>query len=185
MNDGLKHAGEGSHLQLKNADGEDFRAVQRLLEKALYRTCPQWLQSEVEDLVQEAMIKLMKMLEASDQPMQVNKTYIKRMAHSITIDEIRKRQRRPEQGTEAGGEAEQVADIERDESAQRDTANSISECISEQLPDRQRAVTLHLIGHTVAEIARMLDCKAKRAENMVYRGVKQLRECLQAKGVHP
>jgi RNA polymerase sigma-70 factor (ECF subfamily) len=46
-------------------------------------------------------------------------------------------------------------------------------------------VTLYLQGHTVPETARVLDWPAKRADNLVYRGLADLRQCLLAKGLRP
>ena len=47
------------------------------------------------------------------------------------------------------------------------------------------AVTLYLQGHSVPEAARVLDWPAKRTENLVYRGLADLRECLMKKGIQP
>jgi RNA polymerase sigma-70 factor, ECF subfamily len=46
-------------------------------------------------------------------------------------------------------------------------------------------VTLYLQGHTVPETARILGWDAKRAENLVYRGLADLRQCLMGKGHRP
>ena len=50
---------------------------------------------------------------------------------------------------------------------------------------RRLAVTLHLQGHTVPEAGSLLGWNAKRAENLVYRGLADLRDCLAGKGVRP
>ena len=51
--------------------------------------------------------------------------------------------------------------------------------------DRRLAVTLYLQGHTVPEAARILGWAAKRTENLVYRGLADLRQCLLGKGHTP
>jgi RNA polymerase sigma-70 factor (ECF subfamily) len=51
--------------------------------------------------------------------------------------------------------------------------------------DRRRAVMLYLQGHSVPEAARLLGWTAKRTENLVYRGLADLRHCLRAKGHTP
>lgn len=179
---------------------DDFARVQRQLLAAVRRVCPGWLDSDVDDLVQEAMIKLMRLKDSSaaegqqqgqdqkhgehDQGTQWSLSDIRKTAHSVVIDEIRKRQRRPEMGTEVGGEADLVSD-ETESPVPTDTQGTIEDCLAEQISARRRAVTLHLLGHTVTEVANYLECKAKQAENLVYRGIKQLRECLSAKGVYP
>ena len=44
---------------------------------------------------------------------------------------------------------------------------------------------LHLQGHSVPDAARLLGWPAKRTENLVYRGLADLRRCLIAKGHTP
>lgn len=54
------------------------------------------------------------------------------------------------------------------------------------LPEGQRrSVTLYLQGHSVPEIASMLEIDRKKAENQVYRGLAALREDLQSQGITP
>jgi DNA-directed RNA polymerase specialized sigma24 family protein len=52
------------------------------------------------------------------------------------------------------------------------------------LPDnRRRAVGLHLEGLTSQEIADLLGWSEPKARNLVYRGLKDVREQLQAEGI--
>jgi RNA polymerase sigma-70 factor (ECF subfamily) len=51
------------------------------------------------------------------------------------------------------------------------------------VPPRRHAVTLSLQGHSVPEIGRLLGWTGKKAENLVYRGMADLRECLEGKGI--
>ena len=44
---------------------------------------------------------------------------------------------------------------------------------------------LHLMGHSVDEISALLECRYKQAENLVYRGLSDLRACLKTRGVKP
>jgi RNA polymerase sigma-70 factor (ECF subfamily) len=46
-------------------------------------------------------------------------------------------------------------------------------------------VTLHLQGYSVAEAAALLAFGLKQTENLVYRGLADLRRCLAAKGLAP
>ena len=61
----------------------------------------------------------------------------------------------------------------------------IQDCLSRMQRDRRLAVTLYLQGHTVPETARVLQWPTKRADNLVYRGLANLRQCLLAKGMRP
>jgi RNA polymerase sigma-70 factor (ECF subfamily) len=51
--------------------------------------------------------------------------------------------------------------------------------------ERRLAVTLYLQGHTVAEAASILEWPFKRTENLIYRGLADLRACLRCKGLRP
>lgn len=164
-------------------DLKDLQSLQQRLVQAVRRVCPAWLAGDAEDLVQDALEKLLRMEQASKAPTEINATYLNRLAYSTVIDEIRKRQRRPEMGTEAGGEGDRVADETAATGVGADTGEAIEACLAQQVAERRRAVTLHLLGHTVGEIATLMQCKAKRAENWVYRGITQLRLCLQEKGM--
>ena len=69
--------------------------------------------------------------------------------------------------------------------ASRQIGRGIQDCLSRMQRDRRLAVTLHLQGHSVPDAARVLDWPAKRTENLVYRGMADLRECLMSKGIQP
>ena len=65
----------------------------------------------------------------------------------------------------------------------RETGQAIRDCLQGLIRPRKLAVTLHLQGHTVPEVARVLGWNVKRAENLVYRGLVDLRQCLDLKGI--
>ena len=67
--------------------------------------------------------------------------------------------------------------------AAREIGRGIQDCLSQMSRERRLAVTLYLQGHSVPEASRVLDWPAKRTENLVYRGLADLRECLEAKGM--
>jgi RNA polymerase sigma-70 factor (ECF subfamily) len=58
-------------------------------------------------------------------------------------------------------------------------------CLAQLVPSRRQAVTLYLLGHPVPEIGSLLGWKTKRAENLVYRGLADMRVCLKGKGLEP
>jgi RNA polymerase sigma-70 factor (ECF subfamily) len=67
--------------------------------------------------------------------------------------------------------------------AGREIGEAIRDCLGRLVRPRRMAVTLDLQGHRVAEVARLLGWSAKKAENLVYRGLADLRGCLKAKGM--
>jgi len=112
-------------------------------------------------------------------------SYLYKVAHSALVDEIRRVRRR----REAALDDEEVApvaitrqDPERIAAA-REIGRGIQDCLSQMSRERRLAVTLYLQGHSVPDAARVLDWPAKRTENLVYRGLADLRECLEAKGM--
>ncbi len=71
------------------------------------------------------------------------------------------------------------------ESLSRALGREIRSCLDNILPSRREAVTLYLLGCPVPEIAQRLTCREKSADNRVYRGMKDLRQCLLSKGIQP
>jgi RNA polymerase sigma-70 factor (ECF subfamily) len=71
------------------------------------------------------------------------------------------------------------------EAASRGIGAAIRDCLLKMVDARRRAVTLHLLGHTVPEIADLLGHRVKQSDNLVYRGMADLRRCLSGKGITP
>jgi len=57
--------------------------------------------------------------------------------------------------------------------------SEILDCLSSLQDRRRTAVTLHLQGFRTAEVATALGWTEKQAENLVYRGLADLRSCLE------
>lgn len=112
-------------------------------------------------------------------------SYLYRVAHSALVDEIRRVRRRRESDLDDEG-VEPVAIAQPDPeriAASREIGRGILDCLSRMSRERRLAVTLYLQGHSVPEASRVLDWTAKRTENLVYRGLADLRECLMSKGL--
>jgi RNA polymerase sigma-70 factor (ECF subfamily) len=67
----------------------------------------------------------------------------------------------------------------------REIGRGIRACLAAISDDRRVALTLRLLGHSVPEAARQLGWPGKRVENLVYRGLSDLRACLERKGLKP
>ncbi len=102
------------------------------------------------------------------------------------MDEIRRVRRRRESPNDAAFEllADRGADPAT-EASSRELGAAIRACLLRLAESRKLAVTLYLLGHTVPESARNLGWPLKKAENMVYRGLADLRRCLARKGFTP
>jgi len=166
----------------------DLGEVRRQLITAMRRVCPPSVADEAEDLVQRAMIKLMKSQGRSEGNPGISASYLWRVAYTAVIDEIRRRHRRREvpliEDSAVAIPAASEPDPER-VATSRSIGEAIRDCLSQMAASRRRAVTLHLVGHTVPEISRLLVLKSKQADNLVYRGMADLRHCLSGKGVKP
>lgn len=170
----------------------DFTKVRQDLARAVQRVCPTWDAVRRDDLVQAAAMRVMQAVERAPAPDAEEETrfatsYLYKVAHSVLIDEIRLMRRRREDELPpevaatvagAGHGPERVA-------ASREVGRAIQACLTRLLRDRRLAVTLYLQGHTVPDAARRLDWSAKRTENLVYRGLADLRDCLSSKGIRP
>jgi RNA polymerase sigma-70 factor, ECF subfamily len=163
--------------------------VRQKLTVAVRRTCPPWLAAQAEDLVQAAMVKIVDLAARSAEPQEITAAYLWRVAYCAVVDEIRRQRRRREVPLlgEADGAVEPPAATPGPERRAGSSAigRAIVECLARLLPGRRQAVTLHLLGHTVSETARLLGWSGKRADNNVYRGLSDLRGCLAGKGVTP
>jgi RNA polymerase sigma-70 factor (ECF subfamily) len=166
----------------------DYAKLRQDFVKAVGRLCPGWLASQRDDLVQAAVMRVMQI--ASRQPegdAELTTSYLYRVAHSALVDEIRRANRRQETALDEGdvdGVATSPQNPERS-AASREIGRGIQGCLAGLHRDRRQAVALYLQGHSVPDAARLLGWPAKRTENLVYRGLADLRECLVAKGIEP
>lgn len=170
----------------------DYEQLHRDLTRAVDRVCPRWMADRADDLVQVALMRVMEIQRKKEGTAELSGFYLKKVAYSAMIDEIRRLRRRQEVSLEGGGEDEEEAvvydpaaptpDPER-ASAGRQVGRAIRDCLGRMVPPRRHAVTLNLQGHSVPEIGRLLGWTTKKAENLVYRGMSDLRGCLDAKGI--
>ncbi len=159
----------------------------RRVRHAVRRSCPPYLAAQADDIAQDVLVQLFKKLKSTEGKVDFTSMYLLKAAHGATVDEIRRRSRRREQ---TGMEGEML----RNESAapdpernafSRSLGRAIRDCLAAMVPSRRAAVTLHLLGCPVPEIAIRLDCSEKSADNRLYRGMKNLRDCLTGKGLGP
>lgn len=169
----------------RDVGAADFDDLRRRLERAAARLCPPWLASQTDDIVQISLMRLMAKGEGIEQ---LGSSYLWRVVFSVTVDEIRKARRRQETGLDvdgAGAATASEAAGPEDRALSRHLGLEIRECLSRLPRDRRLALTLHLQGHNVPDTARLLQWPAKKTENLVYRGLADLRACLASKGLKP
>jgi RNA polymerase sigma-70 factor (ECF subfamily) len=161
--------------------------------RAVRRQCPMWLADQAEDIAQAALAKVVTLDTTAEGKRPLTAFYLHKVAHSALVDEIRRRKRRREVSIEAPTEGEDEArpfepraqgDPES-HASYRQLGFAIRTCLAAATPDRRLAVALYLQGHSVPEAARILGWDVKRTENLVYRGLADLRRCLLNKGYRP
>jgi len=106
----------------------------------------------------------------------------------VVIDEIRRKRRRNEVGM-SPSMPDRIAnsgDLSPETLARgAEVGQVLLECVATLSTDRRRAVTLYLQDHPVPEIAQRMECNRKRASNLVYRGLDDLRDALRQRGYEP
>lgn len=151
--------------------------VRGVLLRAVQKHCPSDLASLREDLVQAALLKVLERGGGDGGEEEAPRaSYLRKMAFTVVIDELRRKRRQDAQRVVLAMRPEAQA-------ASPDIGYAIRECL-QRLPEARRmAVTLYLQGSRSSETARALNWKEKRVENLLYRGLDELRQCLGSKGV--
>ncbi|KIG15192.1 RNA polymerase sigma-70 factor, group 3 [Enhygromyxa salina] len=154
------------------------------------KVCPPDLAASADDIVQLAIIRVLAVLRARDRAGEgvepPSASYLWKVAYTTTIDELRKMQSRERTRDHATGVVGPVEVPTPDGAvAASEVSAALRSCLGALHEDRRRAVVLHLQGHTVAETGGLLGWTRKRAENLIYRGLADLRRCLGNKGYAP
>jgi len=165
---------------------EDATRLRNKLEAAVATLCPRALADRREDLVQEALLRVSRILARSEPDRELNATYLWRTAYCALVDELRRLRRRGEVALEDAGPAEALASRRPGPAAgsrSREIRRALAECLERLVETRRLAVILHLQGERPREAAERLGWPAKRVHNATFRGLRDLRRCLEAKGV--
>jgi len=166
------------------------------LRQTVARICPKDQGIQFDDIEQEARLRLWRAIEA-EREINFHGSYIYRIVVSVTINAIhRAKARREEQlrlaeddddddasevkttTLTSGAENSPEAQAEREELLRK-----VEEAMSRLPENRRLAVSLHLQGMTTDEIAGLMDWSEPKARNLVYRGLKDLRDELRDAGI--
>lgn len=152
----------------------------RTLRTAVGRACPSDLSAHREDLVQTALLRVLELEGRGEENQVRTASYLWRVAFSVIADELRRRRaeqlrsRRSMVGEQAGQDgATPLPEI----------GLGIRDCLRGLAEPRRMAVLLHLEGFRAEEASRVLHWDVKRVQNLTYRGLADLRGCLERKGL--
>lgn len=174
--------------EVQGRSDPDFQHIREVIRRAVSRACPAWLADRRDDITQAATRRVLELSRRNEDRTAYPASYLWKVAYSATIDEIR-RLRREQSHTVEVEEPSELSDRRRpspeQSAAGREIGGLIRACLRGLLKPRRMAVVLHLQGESLAAVGRLLGWNVKRANNLVYRGLADLRECLRAKGVEP
>jgi RNA polymerase sigma factor (sigma-70 family) len=163
-----------------------------LLRRTIAKVCPSQMAAALDDIEQEARIRLWKALQ-HERDIVHPVSYIYKVAVSATLRAIRRAQARREEPLREPDAVNEVGSPD----ALRTSAETSPEATAERsewlrkidtamarLPDNRRlAVGLHLQGLTTQQIGDILGWTEPKARNLVHRGLKDLRRELRAEGI--
>jgi RNA polymerase sigma-70 factor (ECF subfamily) len=165
---------------------DDAAALRARLRERVVRYCPRWMRDQVDDIVQVAWLRLEKTPRGDEADPTFGSSYLARVAYCVTVDEIRRRRRRREVPVDGAEHTLRTAAVDPARAMKaREIGDAIEACLARLLTGRRRAVALYLQGHTISQTGTLLGWARKRADNMVFRGLADLRRCLARKGFTP
>ena len=175
----------------KDAPGAEPHEEQQLparLTDAVRRICPAWLRAHADDVVSSAITRILTAQQSREGNLAATTFFIQRAAYCALIDEIRRRRRNREDQAPEALEHTLAKDNRSDPEralASREIGRGLRDCLAGLPLERRLACVVRLQGHSVPESARLLGWGEKKTDNLVYRGMADLRRCLEAKGLRP
>ncbi len=170
--------------------GTDWEDLRDRMATAVRAVCPAWLVDRRDDLIQTATLNLLRILRKTERKGPLPASYLRRVAYNALVDEIRRVRRRnetplkeEESDEEVGLEASMLTPERQAMGGEISVA--IRHCLTQLVAPRRRAVTLYLLGHKIPELMTRFGWSRKRTENLIYRGLDNLKACLREKGLDP
>ncbi|RPH64904.1 MAG: hypothetical protein EHM78_26110 [Myxococcaceae bacterium] len=152
------------------------------LRAAVSRACSSDLAAHREDLVQAALLRVLEHERQGEQNQVRTASYLWRVAFSVIADE-RRRRRAEELRSRRSTVDEQSG--QHGATPLPELGVGIRDCLGGLAEPRRVAVVLHLEGFRADEASRVLHWDVKRVQNLTYRGLADLRRCLEVKGLVP
>jgi RNA polymerase sigma-70 factor (ECF subfamily) len=167
---------------------DELEDLRRRVGSAVRRHCPARLAGQADDIVQNVLLKLLKSIRESARKRTFSSVYLEKSVSGAVVDEIRRACRRREEplahGETMGRFATGTASPENG-TFSKEIVRGILDCLDDLVQPRRLAVTLYLYGSTAPETAGRLSWSLQKTESLVYRGLADLRRCLERKGLKP
>ena len=161
----------------------DFGALRDRLARSVARICPGWLSADRDDIVQAAVMRVMKVVRAGEYKPVSPESYLWKVAFSAVMNEIRRARRRRESSLdEALPSGRHPATDPGLDDERRELGASIQRCMAGLHERRRTVVALHLTGQSVDEISGLFEWSRKKVQNLLARGMADLRLCLGSRG---
>ena len=162
------------------------------LRSAVRRLCPATLGVTVEEIEQDARIRLWHALRR-ERKIADPASYLYRIAATAAIDAVRRVRARRETQLDStvapdGPAVARPMAVSTDRTpeelvADQQVSSRITGAIARLPENRRRAVGLHLQGFTSTEIAQLLGWSEPKARNLTHRGLNDLRASLRTEGI--
>ena len=175
---------------MKDLESETKAVVEQfslLIRQVIQRNLHRGDGIDLEDVEQEVRVKIWSFLKKGKKIDNLP-SYIKRVAYSKTIDELRKAMKQrpssePDSLRRVFAGASQIAAtpgdlLPEDLLDASETRDSIREMVGALSGNRRRVLTLFLTGQTIEEIASSLDWEKTKVRHLFYRGIDDLREII-------
>ena len=154
------------------------------LHAAVRRQCPAWLSADVDDIVQTASIRVLtRQREAPS--LCPTAAYLRTVAKNAVIDAARRHGSRTQRHQQAAVVARDGVRDPEQIMLERELGETLREHLARLPQARRDAIDLYVRGYGATEIANRFGCPTKRVENLLYRGLRSLRESLSAAGICP
>ncbi|MEM9557955.1 MAG: RNA polymerase sigma factor [Acidobacteriota bacterium] len=156
-----------------------------VVRRAILRVAPRALAPEVDDIEQEARLRIWRALDR-DASIEKPASYLYRLAVHATLDAIGRLRARREESLETAPLAERASGAPSPEhaAARREELATVRRMMTRLPANRRRAVGLHLQGFTTTEIGDLLGWTEAKARNLAYRGLADLRRHLAETAAH-
>jgi RNA polymerase sigma factor (sigma-70 family) len=175
----------------KNEDRIKVKEFEEVLDKyahfilfQIQKFSPQQKGIDPDDVFQDVKIKIWKILN-DEKKIENYASYIKKIVDSSVIDQIR-RMRREEQILYSEMQrkiAEKKNIYKRDEIDERKLKRILEQAVDSLLESRRKAVKLHLLNMSLEEISEFFNWSRHKTRNLLYRGLKDLKQALKERGI--